>query len=93
MIAAYRPQRGLGGVYIAQYPAAPVLNIASAGSNYMLSWVLPTRNFVLQQNTDLGSTNWTTLTNSPMLNLSTLNNELPVPSVSASAFYRLAPAN
>jgi hypothetical protein len=46
---------------------------------------------VLQENSDLATTNWTTLTNIPALNLTNLRNELILPlPATGSAFYRLA---
>jgi hypothetical protein len=61
-----------GGIYILQTVPAPELNIAPAGSNLALSWLLPSTNFVLQQNLDLTTTNWVTLTNTPTLNFNNL---------------------
>jgi hypothetical protein len=44
-------------------PAA--LGIASSGDNLLLSWPAPPGNFVLQQNSDLTTTNWTTVPSTP----------------------------
>ena len=40
----------------------------------MLSWVVPSTKYVLQQSFDLIS--WTTVTNTPVLNLTNLQNEV-----------------
>lgn len=44
-------------------PAA--LNLAFSATNCTLSWPVPPGDFVLQQNSDLGTTNWTDITNAP----------------------------
>ena len=44
-------------------PAA--LGIAAAGSNLFLSWPVPPGSFLLQQNSDLATTNWTTASSTP----------------------------
>jgi len=66
-------------------PAA--LNIALSGTNVLLSWPAPPGDFVLWQNSDLTTTNWTTVTNTPVV----MNgqNQVTLPPVSGSQFYRL----
>ena len=47
-------------------------------------------NFVLQQNSDLCTSNWTDLTNNtPTLNLTNLQNQVALPLPAGNAFYRL----
>lgn len=75
-----------GRIYTWQSTPAPSLNVTSADGNLKLSWLVPSANFALQQNVDLGSTNWVTLTNAPTLNHTNLQNEIILP---ASGFYRL----
>jgi len=78
-----------GGIWISQSTPAPQLNIATANINFALSWIVPSTNFVLQQNSDLGTTNWVTITNAPTLNLTNLHNEVTLPSPGSNVFYRL----
>jgi hypothetical protein len=67
----------------------PVLDIAGSSTNRTLSWMVPSTKFVLQQNTEATSTNWTDVTNVPVLNLTTLRNEVILPAFAGSRFYRL----
>jgi hypothetical protein len=66
------------------------LNLTASNTNLDLAWLVPSANFVLQQNLDLTTTNWVTLTNTPALNLTSLNNDLILSPSNSSAFYRLA---
>ena len=46
----------------------PVLNVATTGTNsVVVSWTAILGNFQLQQNTDLTTQNWTSVTNAPLL--------------------------
>ena len=66
-------------------PAA--LNLALSGTNQLVSWPSPPGDFVLQQNSDLTTTNWTTVTNVPaMVNG---QNQVTLPPGSSNQFYRL----
>ena len=52
---------------------------------------MPSANIVLQQNFDLATTNWTTISNTPVLNLTNLENQVTIPMPdSGMAYYRLA---
>jgi hypothetical protein len=66
-------------------PAA--LGIAPSGTNLTLSWPSPPGGFVLQQNSDLTTTNWTTVTNTP--NMTNLQNQVTLSPTSGNQFYRL----
>jgi hypothetical protein len=79
-----------GAIYTAQTPPLPQLNIAPTNGNLMLSWIVPSTNFVLQQNLDLTTANWSDVTNLPALNLSSLENQVIVSPSNSSGFYRLA---
>jgi hypothetical protein len=78
-----------GGIWILQTAPAPQLNIATSSTDLDLSWIVPSTNFVLQQNLDLTTTNWTDVTNTPVLNLTNLHNEVTLPSPGNNVFYRL----
>jgi hypothetical protein len=51
---------GFWSLYAVQTPGAPVLAINRTGTNTaMVYWTYPSTGFALQQNTNLGTTNWT----------------------------------
>jgi hypothetical protein len=66
-------------------PAA--LSISASGGNIIFSWPSPPGSFVLQQISDLTTTNWTAVTNT----VATTNylNQVMFPPAAASQFYRL----
>ncbi len=66
-------------------PAA--LGVALSGTNLVLSWPSPPGSFLLQQNSDLATTNWATVTNAPAIT-NGQNQILFTPSTS-NEFYRL----
>ena len=76
-----------GGIYIWQY--TPILSVTLVGSNVVVSWPTNALNFVLEQNSDLTTENWVTLTNQPTLNLSNLQNEVVITPSDSSSFFRL----
>lgn len=65
------------------------MNITPTNGNLMLSWTVPSTNFVLQQDLDLTTTNWTDVTNTPTLNLTNLQDEVILSPIGSSGFYRL----
>jgi hypothetical protein len=54
-----------------------------------VSWLAPSRSFVLQENPDLTATNWMDVTNAPTLNFTNLHYEVIIPLSTRSHFYRL----
>ena len=70
------------------YPA-PQLNVAATNNNLAFSWIVPSTNFVLQQNPDLTMANWATVTNVPVLNLSNLQQQVSLAPSNNAGFYRL----
>jgi hypothetical protein len=79
-----------GSVYIMQTTPTPSLSIAPAATNAVISWLVPSLNFTLQQNSDLTTTNWINVTTPPVLNLTNLQNQVIVSTpASGQAFYRL----
>jgi photosystem II stability/assembly factor-like uncharacterized protein len=78
------------GIWTSKTIPTPQLNIAPTNSNFKLSWIVLSTNFVLQQNLDLTTTNWVTLTNTPTLNLTNLQNKVVLSPSNSSGFYRLA---
>ncbi|HKW27919.1 MAG TPA: hypothetical protein VJT54_01175 [Verrucomicrobiae bacterium] len=79
-----------GGIWTSQTTPEPSLNITPTNGNLILSWIIPSTDFVLQQNPDLTTTNWTDETNPPVLNLTNLQEEVTLPLTNDSGFYRLA---
>ena len=66
-------------------PAA--LGITTSGSNIALSWLSPPGGFVLQQNSDLTTTNWMTVTN--FSTVTNFQNQVILASTNGNQFYRL----
>jgi hypothetical protein len=66
-------------------PAAPGITVS--GGNLLLSWPSPPGNFVLQQNSDLTTTNWMTVTN--LSTITDFQNQVILPPAAGSQFYRL----
>ena len=81
---------GYGGIWTSQNTPLPHLNISSMNGNLAFSWIIPSTNFVLQQNLDLTTTNWLTLTNTPTLNLANLQDQVMLSPFNGTGFYRLA---
>jgi hypothetical protein len=77
-----------GGIYISQTTPTPQLYLAYTNTNLAFSWIVPSTNFVLQQSPDLIS--WSSITDQPTLNLTTLNSELLLSPTNSTSFYRLA---
>jgi hypothetical protein len=78
-----------GGIWTSQTAPAPFLNIMMTNGNLTLSWIDPSANFILQQISDLTTTNWTGVTNMPALNLTNLQNDVTLPLPISNTFYRL----
>jgi len=66
-------------------PAAMVVTLA--GTNLVLSWPSPPGGFALQQNADLTTTNWETVTNTPIPTNG--QNQVILAPVTGNQFYRL----
>jgi hypothetical protein len=64
-----------------------VLGVTASGGNLIFSWPSPPGSFVLQQNSDLTTTNWTVATNT----VATTNylNQVMFPPATNSQFFRL----
>jgi hypothetical protein len=76
-------------LHLSPFTLSPLLGTRASGGNVVISWLVPTLNFVLQQNSDLTTSNWTDLTAPPVLNTANLHNEVTVPNIGANAYYRL----
>jgi hypothetical protein len=92
VVAATKPPGVMGaanGIYTSYSTPVPSLSITPSDSNVLLSWILPSTNFVLQQNFDLTTKNWMDVTNPPVRNLTNLQNQVTLPPSGNSSFYRL----
>ena len=82
---------GFGGSpglsYLSQSVQAPSLHLATSPASFLLSWLVPSTNFVVQQSPDLIT--WSSITDAPSLNFTNLNNELKLLPTSSSGFFRL----
>jgi hypothetical protein len=83
LLAAYG-----GGIYTSYSTPAPEMKIALLSSSLALSWVIPSTNFVMQQSSDLSL--WADLTNAPVFNLATLQNQIILSLSNNGGFFRLA---
>jgi hypothetical protein len=66
-----------------------VLTITAAGDNVVLSWIVPSRPFVLQQSPDLLTSDPADVTTPPVLNYFNLHHEVTLPTPTGPMFYRL----
>lgn len=78
-----------GLIYTSLVAPAPRLNIAVPAGNLVLSWTVPSMNFILQEEPALGALNWTEVAGTPRLNMRTLQYQVSLPASSAMMFYRL----
>ncbi len=78
-----------GGIYTWQTTPHPVLNVTQSGASLVLSWIIPSQPFVLQENADLAATHWTDVAGAPVLNLTNLQHQVTLPLSAACRFYRL----
>jgi hypothetical protein len=79
-----------GPIFTSYSTPTPQLSLTSLNNNFAISWIVPSTNFVLQQNCDLTTPNWVTLTNVPTLNLSNLQDQVFFSPSNSNGFYRLA---
>lgn len=88
-VAATQNDQILGLVYTFQTTPTPRLGLRRSAGNLVASWTLPSRKFVLQETTDLGSPTWTNVTTPPVLNSTNLQQQVTVPAATGGRFYRL----
>jgi hypothetical protein len=78
-----------GGIYVLQSAASPSLSITASAGKAVISWTIPSMGFELEESSNLTSTNWTPVATGPSLNFTNLQNQVTVPAIGNSAFYRL----
>ncbi len=69
---------------------SPPLRIRSSGTNAVISWLVPSMDFTLQQNTVPTSSNWVNVAAAPVLNTANLHYEVTVPSSIGNSYFRLS---
>jgi hypothetical protein len=79
-----------GGIYTWQTAPAPALAVSRSGRTLVISWTVPSASFVLQQSQELATSNWTAVPGTPVLDHSTLRNQVAIPAPQGAMFYRLA---
>jgi hypothetical protein len=75
------------GIYTLQTTPAPVLRISWSGNTLQISWVVPSRELVLQESAAL--TSWSAPGAIPALNYTNLHHEVSLPAPTSPRFYRL----
>lgn len=79
----------IGGIWVSQTMVAPELKISASKSNVLISWIVPSQNFVLQQDSDMTMVNFTDMATTPLVNFTILHYEVQVPVAIGNHFYRL----
>ena len=78
-----------GPIYISQTMPEPLLTIEPSQDTVLLSWLVPSMTFGLQQAPDLTSGKWTPVPVQPSLNYSNLQYQVSIPRPQGTMFYRL----
>ncbi len=78
-----------GHIFTSRITIPPRLTLVATNGLSVVSWVVPSANFVLQQRTDLISSDWTDVATLPTLNLSNLREEFSALQTAGPVFYRL----
>ena len=77
-------------IYTLHRTPSPTLALQSANDHaVVLSWTLPSANLSLQWKAGLEASEWRTVTNPPVLSISSLQNQVTMPLPASPAFYRL----
>ncbi len=89
LLAAEAPGSGptSGGLWISQTPPSPRLNFTAANGNLNFFWTEPSTNLVLEESPDLSE--WMVVTNEPVLNESSLQEQVTIPMGSSNGFFKL----
>ena len=87
--ALIRTRFGDFWIWVRRASAPPLLNIAESTNSVLISWLIQSVNFALQQSVDPVFSSWMDVTNAPVLELPSLQKRVSVPLNGGSAFYRL----
>jgi hypothetical protein len=77
-----------GDLYTLQMTPTPQLHLTPSPTNFVVSWIVPSRNFILKQSSDLIS--WTNVKDKPLLNPTNLTYEVSDLPTSTNGFFRLS---
>lgn len=78
-----------GGIYLARATPSPRLNLVKNQTQLLLSWIVSSTNFDLEERTDLTAGAWNPLTNTPVLDLTNLMYQERMVRTNADDFFRL----
>lgn len=81
------------GIFTLRTTPSPKLNAATTTINLVLSWIVPSMPFTLEESPDMTPTSWTDVKDPAKLNYTNLCYEVTVPAPIGSRFYRLAQKN
>jgi hypothetical protein len=76
-------------IWISRSALSPTLVGSNQGTGLALSWLLPSTNFILQQSSDLGTPNWSTVTDWVVFNPATLQEQVFISPTNSGSFFRL----
>jgi hypothetical protein len=79
-----------GPIYVWHAENRPVINLSQGGSQLVLSWIVPTADFVLQVTSGLASQPWTDAPAPAIFHPESLRSEVRVLLPTANRFYRLS---
>jgi hypothetical protein len=74
-------------VSVVETPGAPALTVTRSGSSIMVSWPYPSTGYVLQQNGNLSTTNWTAA--GFIITTNAASNSISLPAPTGSLLFRL----
>lgn len=78
-----------GGIHKRKIALKPQLNISQTDGEALLSWIIPSMPYELQQSVDFDFASWQVVTNVPILNFTNLHHEVRLPMSAERQFYRL----
>lgn len=78
-----------GAIWISQKTTQPKLTTRCLANGLLVSWVIPSQPFTLQESSDLNPSSWTDVSVQPVLNFTNLHHEVTVPLSSSNRFFRL----
>ncbi|MGH7941409.1 MAG: hypothetical protein ACREE6_04390 [Limisphaerales bacterium] len=74
-------------IYRSQSIQPPLMKANPRGNSLLLSWLVPSTDFALEQSANLS--NWSVVTNAPALDMANLRDQVAMPATNGTGFYRL----
>jgi len=87
LFAAAGYYSGANPIYFSQSVRSPWANIMPTNGHVMISWFVPSTNFILLQSSNL--LKWTTVTNKPVFNTNSVQDDVTLVLTNKPRFYRL----